>query len=424
MQYPHISHRGHDVIASPIRKFLPLIRRAEKRGITVYKLNTGDPDSAVPKEFYHAIRAYRQKNLGYAPSPGYPEHIAAWQAYYRQFGFRLNGEHIIPTVGCAEAILLALMAVADAGDEILVFEPLYVSYKSFATMVGIKLVPITLKTENDFALPPLASIERKINNKTKAIVIINPDNPTGKLWNKPELKTLAAIALNYGLFIISDETYREIRFTGRPECLLKNAKTRQHIILVDSVSKRFSLPGARIGCVASFNREVMTTVLKFAQARLSTGTLEQFGVVPLLEHSTRFTNPLRDEYKRRRDVICNALSTMPGVHFSKPGGAFYVYAKLPIDSAEEFVKFLISDFAYQGQTVMISPMQDFYITPGLGIDEIRIAYVLNCAKLKKAMGILARGLEAYRKQQSTHGKPTGKKSNPTVLKTSGILRGT
>lgn len=374
------------------------MRQAERRGLTVYKLNTGDPDLPVPKEFYRAIRAFRQRNLHYAPSPGYAGHIAAWQAYYRQFGIQLKGENIIPTVGCAEAILLALMAVADVGDEILVFEPLYVSYKSFAVMVGLTLVPVTLKTENNFALPKVLEIEKKISKKTKAVVIINPDNPTGKLWSETELETIVALALKHGLFVISDETYREIRFTGHPSCLLKKTKAQEHIILVDSVSKRYSLPGARIGCVASYNTDVMAVVLKFAQARLSTGTLEQFGVIPLLEHSARFTDPVRLEYQRRRDVVYNALLAMPGVVSSKPEGAFYIFAKLPVDSAEEFVKFLIGEFTYHGQTVMISPMQDFYITPGLGRNEIRIAYVLTTTKLKKAMKVLAEGLQAYQKR--------------------------
>ncbi len=393
-----VSCRGQGVIASPIRKFLPLMNKAEEKGISVYKLNTGDPDLFVPPAFFKEIKKFKGKNLHYAPSPGYPEHVAAWSQYYRQFGVKISGTNIIPTVGCAEAILLAMMAVADHGDEILVFEPLYVSYKSFGVMTGINFVPVTLKTADGFKLPKAAEIEQKITKKTKAIVIINPDNPTGKLWSKQELDTLLDIALKHNLFVISDETYREIRFTGKASCLLSETRARENLILVDSVSKRYSMPGARVGCIASFNSDVMTAVLKFAQARLSVGTLEQFGLIPLLKNSKRYTDPVTREYKKRRDVVYAALSAMPGVVSSRPEGAFYIFAKLPVDSAENFVKFLIGEFSYNGKTVMISPMQDFYMTPGLGVDEIRIAYVLKVPELKKAMDILRRGLEAYRKR--------------------------
>lgn len=395
MASPKISDRGRNVIASPIRKFLPLMRATEKKGVKVYKLNTGDPDLAVPKDFFKEVRKYSSPNLPYAPSPGYTDHVAAWIKYYRQFGVTLQPSNIIPTVGCAEAILLALQAVADSGDEVLVFEPVYVSYKSFGIMTGIKLVPVTLPTEKNFALPPAAEIEKKITKKTKAIVIINPDNPTGKLWTDKELRTILQIAKKRGLFVIADETYREIRFGGKASCMLAEKNYRDNLILVDSVSKRFSMPGARVGCLASYNQEVMGAVLKFAQARLSVGTLEQFGLIPLLSNSKKFTEPVRKEYLRRRDVVYSALSKMPGVVCSKPMGAFYIFAKLPVDSAENFVKFLISDFRYKNQTVMISPMPDFYMTKGKGVDEIRIAYVLNVKDLAIAMDILARSLLAY-----------------------------
>lgn len=392
-----ISQRGQGVIASPIRKFLPFMKETEKKGVRVYKLNTGDPDLEVPSAFFKAVRAFKSKNLNYAPSPGYPEHVAAWQKYYRQFGVDLKSQHIIPTVGCAEAILLALLAVADFGDEIIVFEPLYVSYKSFAIMIGVKLVPVTLKTSTGFALPAIKEIEKKITSKTKAIVIINPDNPTGKLWSDQEIGVLLGLAVKHNLFVIADETYREIRFNGKPTCMLSSRVGRENMVLVDSVSKRFSMPGARIGCIASFNEDLMGAVLKFAQARLSAGTIEQFALIPLISNSKRYTDPVKKEYERRLNVVYKALAAMPGVVSSRPGGAFYIFAKLPVDSAEKFVKFLISEFQYKNQTVMISPMQDFYITPGLGVDEIRIAYVLKSAELLKAMDILGRALVAYNK---------------------------
>ncbi len=392
---PQVSNRAQGVIASPIRKFFPFMQDAEKRGIKVYKLNTGDPDLEVPPEFFERVRSYGSKNLPYAPSPGIREHVAAWQTYYKQFGVEIMPEDIIPTVGCAEAIMLALLAAADVGDEILVFEPLYVSYKSFSVMAGITLVPITLKTADNFAVPTAAEIESKITPKTKAIVIINPDNPTGKLWSEEELHTVVGVAMKHNLFVIADETYREIRFTGEPSCLLTYKDAKENIILVDSVSKRFSMPGARVGCVVSYNKEVMNGILKFAQARLSVGTLEQYALVPLLENSKKYTEPVRKEYEGRCDVVYAALSRMPGVVVSKPLGAFYIYAGLPVDSAEEFVKFLIKDFSDKNETVMISPMPDFYITPGLGKNEIRIAYVLEKDALKRAMEILQKALDAY-----------------------------
>jgi aspartate aminotransferase len=395
MKTPKISQRAKKVIASPIRKFLPLIRQAESRGVKVFKLNVGDPDLAVPPQFMKAVKSYRLKTLGYAPSPGIAEHTAAWQKYYRQFGVALQPQEIIPTVGGAEAIFLALQAVADPGDEIIVFEPLYTSYKSFSVMTGIKVVPVRLKVENNFTLPPQESIERRIGKRTRAIVVINPDNPTGKLWSRQELLTIVKIARKYGLFVICDETYREIRFSGRPFCLLSEKLARRHAILVDSVSKRFSMPGARIGCVASFNREVMQSILKFAQARLSAGTLEQLATISLLENSKIYTSKIKKEYQKRRDVVFKALKKMPGVVCHKPMGAFYLVAKLPVKNAEDFVKFMLRDFNYRKQTVMVTPMEDFYITKGLGRSEIRIAYVLNTGELKKAMEVLKKGLEAY-----------------------------
>lgn len=391
-----VSKRAQNVIASPIRKFLPFMQEAEKQGVKVYKINVGDPDLEVPPAFLKTIKAYGQKTLGYAPSPGIKAHTEAWQKYYRQFGVSLEFNNIIPTVGCAEAIMLALQAVADPGDEIIVFEPLYASYKSFSVIAGIKLVPITLPLKNNFVLPNISVVEKKISKKTKAIVVINPDNPTGKLWNKQELDGIIKLAKKHNLFIISDETYREIRFDGKKGlCLLTRKEARQNIIVCDSVSKRFSMPGARIGCVASFNMEVMGSVLKFAQARLSAGTLEQLATVPLLSNSASYVNKAVQEYKKRQRVVAQGLAKIKGAVFRPAMGAFYQAVQLPVKSAEDFVKFMISRFRYQKQTVMVTPMQDFYITPGLGKSEIRIAYVLNTRDLKIAMDLLKRGVQAY-----------------------------
>lgn len=398
MKLPSLSRRGHAIIQSPIRKFLPLLRDAEKRGIHVYKLNTGDPDIEVPPLFFQTLRLYRKKNLPYAPSSGDQAHITAWQKYYRQWGVFLEKEQIIPTVGGAEAILFALLAVADVGDEIIVFEPLYVSYKSFAQTIGVKLVPVRLNIAKGWRMPPPAAIAKKLSVRTKAIVVINPDNPTGKCWTDKELDQIIRLARKRGLFVIVDETYREICFTGKPVCLLAHPHGRDHVIVVDSVSKRFSLPGARVGCIASYHTQLMQTVLKFAQTRLSVGTLEQFALIPLLQDSKQLTAPLMQEYQKRRDVVCTKLSTIPGVVCTRPEGAFYIMAQLPVSSAENFVLFLIRDFSYNGETVMVTPMQDFYLTPDSGTNEIRIAYVLNARMLARAMDILAKGLEVYQKR--------------------------
>jgi aspartate aminotransferase len=267
-----------------------------------------------------------------------------------------------------------------------------------SVMTGIKLVPILLPIEKNFAMPDVKEIEKKITQRTKAIVVINPDNPTGKLWTEKELSAVVKLAKKHNLFIISDETYREIRFDGKkPSCLLTRKDARQNIIVCDSVSKRFSMPGARIGCVASYNKEVMASVLKFAQARLSAGTLEQLGTVPLLENSKGYTTKVTKEYHKRRDVVAAGLAKMPTV-FKPAMGAFYQAVGLPVKNAEDFVRFMISEFRYKNQTVMVTPMEDFYITPGRGRNQIRIAYVLNTKDLTEAMDVLRRGLEAFLKK--------------------------
>ncbi len=394
---PKISKRANNVIASPIRKFLPLVLETEKRGIGVFKLNVGDPDIPVPTIFFKTVKKYNQKNLGYAPSPGIKQHTEAWVKYYQTFGIKLKPANIIPTIGGAEAIMLAMMVVADPGDEILVFEPLYTSYKGFAAMTNVKLVPVTLKIENNFALPSEKEILEKINKKTKAIIIINPNNPTGTIWTTKEINTLVRIANKKNLFIISDETYREIIFKGKPTSLLKFGAAKNKVIIIDSVSKRFSCPGARIGCIASYNQEIMGSILKFAMTRLSAPTLEQYGLVPLLSDHKPYTQKFRAEYKKRRDVVFKALQKMPGVVCKKPQGAFYIIAKLPLKNAEDLVKFLLTKFSYNGKTVMVTPAKDFYVTKNLGQNEIRIAYVLNTKALKEAMIVLAQGLQEYLK---------------------------
>lgn len=391
-----VSKRTQKIIASPIRKFLPLVLEAEKKGVKVIKLNVGDPDLEPPRLFWRGIRDYKSRNLPYAPSPGILEHTLAWVKYYSDFGVRLHTHQIIPTVGCAEAILLAILAVTDPGDELIVFEPLYSSYKGLAAMCDVKLVPVTLKVENNFSLPSYEEIEKKISKKTRAIVAINPSNPTGTILKPAEVSLICAIAKKYNLFIISDETYREIVFEGEPFTFLKMKSFGEHVIVVDSASKRFSCPGARIGCIASYNDVVMSGVLKLAQIRLSAPTLEQYALIPLLKNSKLYTKKIVEEYQKRCEVVFEELRKIPGVVCRKPQGAFYIIAKLPIDDSDKFVRFLLKDFQHHKKTVLITPARDFYVSNNLGKNEVRIAYVLKIAELKEAMQLLRLALKEYK----------------------------
>jgi aspartate aminotransferase len=393
------SKRANSVIASPIRKFLPFVYELEAKGIHVYKLNVGDPDLPVPSAFFRVVKGYKDKNLHYAPSPGIPEHLDAWIKYYRKFGLKLKRENILPTVGGAEAILLALNALTDPGDEIIMFEPHYASYKGLGAMAGVKLVPVSLDIKNNFAVPDASTIEAKVSKKTKVIVVVNPDNPTGKVWSDAEFRSVMQVAKKYNLFVLSDETYREIRFQGRPNTFLAFPGARERVVLVDSLSKRFSGPGIRIGSIVTYNQEVMQGVLKFAMSRLSAPTLGQLGTIPLLDNSKKLTDKVRAEYKRRRDVVYKSMSQMPGVKCHEPQGAFYMVAELPVKSSEDFIKFLVSGWHYQGHTVLMAPMADFYITKGRGLREIRIAYVINTRELKESMKVLAKALEDYKSRK-------------------------
>jgi len=391
-----VSKRTQNIIASPIRKFLPLVLEAEKKGVKVFKLNVGDPDIEPPMQFWRMIKNYKSRNLPYAPSPGILEHTLAWVKYYSDFGVKLQPNQIIPTVGCAEAILLAIMAVTDPGDELIVFEPMYSSYKGIAAMCNVKLVPVTLFVENNFSLPSFKEIEKKISAKTKAIVIINPNNPTGGILTLKEINLICAIAKKYNLFIISDETYREIVFEGEPFTFLKMKSFADNVIVVDSVSKRFSCPGARIGCIASYNQEVMSGVLKIAQVRLSAPTLEQYALIPLLKNSKPYTKKIVQEYQKRRDVVFAELRKIPKVICRKPQGAFYIIVKLPVDDSDSFINFLLKDFRHNKRTLLITPAKDFYISSNLGKNEVRIAYVLKRPELKEAMQLLLLALQEYK----------------------------
>lgn len=397
---PSISWRAKIVQASPIRKLKPLADQAKHAGKRVYHLNIGQPDIPTPKEYFDGIRQAAQGVLAYSPSQGLEEALDALIEYYRTFDIALTRDEMIITTGGSEAITFAFLAVTDVGDQILVPEPYYTNYNSYAQITGIQIVPIETRAEDGFRLPERKSIESKITSKTKAILFCNPGNPTGVVYTKAELEMLAEIARQHSLYLIADEVYREFTYDGAQAIsVLQLSGIEDRAILVDSISKRFSACGARIGVIASKNPSVMESALKFAQARLSPPTLEQYGLIHLLK-SSQYRDFIREmiaEFARRRDLVYAELQKMSGVISVKPQGAFYVTAKLPVEDAEHFARWLLADFALENETVMLAPAAEFYATPGKGRDEVRIAYVLNVDALKRAMRVLREGLMSYTK---------------------------
>lgn len=391
-----LSQRIKHTPASPIRKFAPLEDQAKAKGLKVYRLNIGQPDLPTPAKIRKTFRHFSGKIVLYAPSAGMPEAVAAWQKYYSSQGLHIEKDQLIVTSGGSEALMFSMMAVADPGDEILVFEPYYPNFSGFASMAGVKLIPITTHVENGFHLPSREEIESKITDKTRAILVNNPNNPTGAVYSRDELQTIATVAYKNNLHVISDEVYREFVFSGEPVVsMLEFPEIQDQVIVIDSVSKRFNHCGGRVGCLVSRNRETIAQILKFAQARLSVPTLEQLSVVPLLNAPKEYTDSVREEYKKRRDIVYNALQSINGVLCAEPQGAFYITAKLPIDDAEDFVAWLLTDFSYDGKTVMVTPGKGLYMSAELGKDEIRIAYVLNERELEDAIEVFQKGLEEY-----------------------------
>lgn len=393
-----ISKRAEEAQFSPIRKFVPFLGAAKKRGIEVFELHIGQPDLETPKEILKGIKNFKGKILSYTNSIGTPEIRAAWQKYYRDFGINFDTSEIIVTTGGSEAILFAFATICNPGEEIIVFEPFYTNYSGFASVAGIKLVPFRTLSKTGFHLPEKKEIEKKINKKTRGILICNPNNPTGTVYAKEELKMIAQIAKKHNLFILSDEVYREFVYDGEKHySMMDFPEIQGQVILLDSVSKRFSACGARIGCLVSKNKKVIEGATKFAQARLSSPMIEQLAVVPLLKNSSKYTKKIVAEYKKRRDMVFEALQKIPGVFCQKPKGAFYITVKLPIKDSDNFAKWFLTKFSWKGKTVMVAPASGFYATKGLGKDEVRIAFVLSSKKLKEAMEIFKKGLEKYLK---------------------------
>ncbi|MDU6114434.1 MAG: pyridoxal phosphate-dependent aminotransferase [Paeniclostridium sordellii] len=392
----NFSNRVISMQSSPIRKLVPYATSAKERGIKVYHLNIGQPDIKTPKGFFEAINKFNSNVLEYAVSQGLPELIDAMINYYSTYNMHFEKDEILITNGGSEALLFAMMATCDPGDNILVPEPFYTNYNGFSSSVNVVVKPITTHPENGFHLPNKSEILSKIDKNTKAILISNPGNPTGTVYTKEEVYMLADIAKENNLWIIADEVYREFVYDGLDYISFGNIdEIKDRVIIVDSVSKRYSACGARIGSLASKNKDFIHEVLKLCQGRLCVATLDQVGSVELYKTPKTYFKEVNDEYKKRRDVLYNELMKVEGVICEKPTGAFYILAKLPVENAEDFIIWMLNEFNVDGETVMACPAEGFYATKGLGKSEIRLAYILNEHDLKKAANILKQGLEKY-----------------------------
>lgn len=392
-----LSRRGQTIQASPIRKLKPYADQALAKGIHIYFLNIGDPDIPTPQPILDAVRGYNEKILAYGPAQGFLELRQAIAQYFNSYRIPLNSENVIITCGGSEAILFAFCVVADPGDEIIIPEPFYTNYNGYASASCINIVPLTLHVEDGYRLPAKAVIEAKITRKTKAIVLCSPNNPTGTVYTSEELERVVSLVLKHDLFLIGDEVYKEFIYDGgRHKSVLEYEEIKDRVIVVDSISKRFSCCGARIGAAISRNETVYQSLLRFAQARLCPPTIEQKAALAAYKMGMAYFEPVRLEYQRRRDILYEGLSAIPGVVVHKPQGAFYMSVKLPIRDSERFAVWMLTDFSIDKETVMVVPGPGFYSTPSKGKDEIRIAYVLNEKELVRALKLFRAGLEKYK----------------------------
>ena len=392
-----LSQRAAAMPASPIRRLAPFAVAARAAGKTVYALNIGQPDIPTPAAILDRFKQYEGAYVPYGPSQGLPEFLEALRIYYSRLGIGLDTQDIFVTTAGSEALLFTLGALCDAGDDVLVFEPFYTNYNGFTTMLGVQPRPVATRAEDGYHLPSRALIEAALTPRTRAILICSPNNPTGTVYRDDEIDMLADICRTRGLYLIADEVYREFVYDGgHHRSVLTLPGLEQHVIVVDSVSKRYSLCGARLGNIVSRNRAFMDAILRFGQARLCPPTIEQFACTALTEVPASYAAGVLREYQRRRDVVFAALSAVPAITVCQPEGAFYICARLPVDDANAFSEFLLRDFALDGETVMVAPLDGFYATPGLGRDEVRIAYVLEEEKLLRAMRVFVAGLDAYR----------------------------
>ncbi len=393
---PSISEKGKSMPASPIRKLVPYAEEAKRKGRKVYHLNIGQPDIPTPEVALNALRNINLKVIEYSHSAGNESYRRKLATYYQKIGININHTEMLITTGGSEAILFALMACINPGEEVITPEPFYANYNGFATTAGIKIVPVTSYIKDDFALPPIQDIEKKITSKTKGIIVCNPNNPTGYLYSKEELIHLKEIVKKHDLFLFSDEAYRDFCYDGAEHFSAMNLDgIDNNVILLDSVSKRYSECGVRIGALITKNKDVISTALKFAQARLSPPGLGQIVGEASIDTPDEYFKEVNREYTARRNFMVEALNKIPGVYCPKPKGAFYTVVKLPVDDADKFAKWLLEEFEYKNQTVMVAPASGFYSTPGSGKNEVRIAYVLKIDDLKNAMMILAEALKVY-----------------------------
>jgi aspartate aminotransferase len=396
MGTPSISARARSTQDSPIRKlFASAVRRREK-GIKVYPLNIGQPDLPTSPVVFETIRNLKLSTLSYAPSNGLPQALQAWRAYYRTFDLDLSEQEIIVTTGGSEAIIFSLCAICDYGDDVIVFEPFYTNYNGFASIANVKLNPVPLKIEDGFHLPSAHEIEKHITSRTKAILICNPSNPTGTIFTPGELQRLAQIARRHNLFLLSDEVYREFAYDTPVSSVLHLSEISDRTVVLDSTSKRFNVCGARIGALASHNKDVVHSAFKFGMARLSVASIEQLALVPLLSSPRTYTQPIVDEFRKRRDVVYHDLSSIPGVTYYMPEGAFYIMVGLPVKDVEHFTRWMIEEFEHEGETVLLAPGPGFYASTNAGVNEARLAFMLQCSELRKALVIIKAALDSYK----------------------------
>jgi aspartate aminotransferase len=381
--------------ASPIRKLVPYSEEAKRRGTKVYHLNIGQPDIETPKLVMDAVRHADIKVIEYSHSAGNESYRRKLVEYYKGVGVEVNHNQIIVTTGGSEAILFGFMACLDQGDEVIVPEPFYANYNGFAVAAGVMVVPVTSYIETGYALPPIADFEKLITSRTKAIVICNPNNPTGYLYSREELKSLKEMVVKHNLYLFSDEAYREFSYTGELLSVLQMEGADENLVVMDTISKRYSACGARLGALVTKNKELLDAVMKFAQARLSPPTFAQIAGEAAIDLPPDYFTDTKAEYQRRRDLIVGRLNAMEGVFCPNPGGAFYAMAKLPIDDSDTFCQWLLESFEHNGATVMLAPATGFYGTPGLGTQEVRLAYVLNLDAINAAMDCLEAALKVY-----------------------------
>ncbi len=393
---PNLSERALKVPASPIRKLAPLAAEARARGIKVYGLNIGQPDLPTPPEAFEALTKVDRKVLEYSPSDGIASLRDKMSEYYHRFNMPVDPSDIIVTTGGSEAVLLGFLATLNPGDEVIIPEPAYANYISFSITAGAKVVPLMTDIKNGFALPPIEDIEKLITPRTRAILVCNPNNPTGYVYTRAELEALRDIVKRHNLFLFSDEVYREFCYTDEPYfSAMQLEGVEDNVVIIDSVSKRYNECGIRIGALVTKNKELHSAIMRFCQARLSPPLLGQLVAEASIDCTDEYMERTFAEYRRRRDCLVNGLNAIPGVYSPLPMGAFYTVASLPVEDAEDFCKWCLSQFSYEGETVFMAPAAGFYSTPNAGRNQVRIAYVLDCADLEKALRVLAEALKAY-----------------------------